>query len=219
VIASAAALAGWWPFLLASVLFYGLIPRCLLLAFATLRMRAATRSFLLDDPQVHALLDRMSLARVELGAAEREEDSVLIERPLQARVAPVASIPATAIVWSSALPETAVETWVSAHLSWRVTEILQAGGAGSLADDQATIDRLAREHPRAVLILVRAWEAPLLDLRDFLAQLRNRVNAACTMIVVPVGPEGTTATQTQCTTWSKWIAAISDPALYVETGS
>jgi hypothetical protein len=53
------ALASWWPFLSYSVLFYGLIPRALLLAFASLAQRRGLNTLQFDTPECHQLLRRM----------------------------------------------------------------------------------------------------------------------------------------------------------------
>ena len=219
VIVSAAELAGWWPFLLAALLFYGLIPRCLLFIFARMRLRASTRRFLLDDPQVQALLDRMRSVHIEPGIADTEENAARDDQRPEAGAAPTATSPAIAIVWSTSLETEAVKGWVSKHLSWRIADVVTAGGAASLADDAASIESAVEAKAPAMIVLVRAWEAPLLDLRDFLVELRTRAMRGSTIIVAPVGYDGTAATAAQRTTWSRWAASIGDPALYVETGT
>src|SRR5690606_7224318 len=75
----ASAFTGWWPFLLASIVCYGGLPRVVLLIVAAQRLRAATRRLLLEDARVTALLDRMSSPRVELGAEEAEAARTEVE--------------------------------------------------------------------------------------------------------------------------------------------
>jgi hypothetical protein len=213
---AASELTGWWPFLLAAVTTYGLLPRCCLLLFAAIRLRSATRHLLLDDPRVRALLDRMNTTDVQLGSQTKEAAAVFPDA--QAEGAPAMSGDAVAIVWSGALPVDDVGRWTERHLRWRVMEAHEAGGR-TIAADAAVIDRVAARQPTSVMVYVRAWEAPLLDLQDFIQALRDKVGADCSVILVPVGANGEMATDAQRATWSRWAARTGDAAMYVETGA
>ena len=215
---SAEALTGWWPFLLAAIITYGLVPRCLLLTFALFRLRSATAHLLLDDPQVKALLDRMNAAEIELGAEGTEVPSQRHSASAAAAPAGTAS-QAVAIVWSGALAKDAVSEWSLRQLRKRVTATVEAGGGRNLDEDAAVVRAVAEGRPALVLLFVRAWEAPLLDLQDFLSALRAGVGGACSIIVVPVGADGATAADTHRATWSRWVGRMADSGLYVETGA
>ncbi len=211
----ASELTGWWPFLLACILTYGLLPRILLLAFAAQRLRAATRHLLLDDPRVRALLDRMATADIQLGATDME--NAPRDRSERTAAPPAGDTDALAIVWSQSLPDDRVSQWSLQHLQRRVSDTFAAGTA-TLDEDQSLIRQIASRKPRALLVFVRAWEAPLLDLQDFLADLRNGVGRDCSIIVVPVSADLSPPTPTQHSTWSRWTARLADPALYMESG-
>jgi Protein of unknown function (DUF2868) len=213
---SAVELTGWWPFLLAAIVTYGLLPRILLLIIATLRLHSATQHLLLDDPRVRALLDRMGMAEIQLGSAESEDPD---RSPAgMAAVSPSAQAQAIAIVWSNALPRDAVRSWSERHLQRRVSNTFEAG-ADTLAEDESVIEQVAGQSPAAILIFVRAWEAPLLDLSDFIAALRASIGKNCSLIVVPVAVDLHLSTQSQRETWSRWTARLADPALYLEGGA
>lgn len=215
---SAEALTGWWPFLLAAIVTYGLIPRIVLLIVALSRVHATTLRLLLDDPQVKALLDRMDAAEVVLGAND-------VETPEQNAARLAAGLPgdtaaqAIAIVWSGAIDHDNVNAWSAQHLRKQVTRTVDAGGGRALQDDKATVRDVADASPSAVLLFVRAWEAPLLDLQDFIEDLRAAVGHKCSIIVVPVGPSGASATESQRATWSRWVGRVADSALYMESGA
>lgn len=214
---AAEALTGWWPFLLAAIVTYGLVPRCLLLFFALFRLRSATVHLLLDDPQVKALLDRMSTSQLALGADDVEEPASFIEAAASA--APKDASQCAAIVWSGAIAKDSVVAWSQDKLGKHVTQVEEAGGGRDLQEDSATIRRIAEGRPSAVTVFVRAWEAPLLDLQDFIESLRAAVGSACSIIVVPIGPGGSVADESQRATWSRWVGRIVDPALYMESGA
>lgn len=211
----ASALTGWWPFLIAAIVTYGLLPRVVLLTFAFTRLRAATVNLLMSDANVTALLDRMQASEVSLGATAPEFPDDASLRPL-APTAPSAKPRAIALVWSAALASAEVRGWAAAHLQWQIDHVFEAGG--SIAADQALLSELSGLSPAAVLIFVRGWEAPLLDLEDFLLSLRSSVGTSCSIVVVPVGASGETITDTQRTTWARWTARIPDSAMYVAEG-
>ena len=216
---AASELTGWWPFLLAAIITYGLLPRCCLLLLASLRMRAATRNLLLDDPRVRALLDRMNTTEVHLGSDMKETAGVFSDA--QAQSAPAMSGDAVVIVWSGALPLRDVGHWTSKHLRWRATEVLEAGSR-TIAADEAVIERAAALHPepaKPIIVYVRGWEAPLLDLQDFIQALRAKVGPQCSLIVVPVGADGEITSEAQRSIWARWTARVGDPALYMESGA
>lgn len=213
---AASELTGWWPFLLAAIMTYGLFPRCCLLLFAVIRLRAATRNLLLDDPRVRALLDRMNAAEVQLGSDIKESAAVFPDA--EAQSAPAMSGDAAVIVWSGALPLRDVAHWTAKHLRWRVTEALEAGSR-TIAADEAVIERVAALQPTTAIVYVRGWEAPLLDLQDFIQALRARVGPQCSLIVVPVGANGEITNEDQRSIWSRWTARVGDPGLYLESGA
>jgi hypothetical protein len=211
---AAAELTGWWPFLLAAIVTYGLLPRMTLLLFAAYRLHRAAGQLLLDDPQVRALLDRMRAPEIQLGSPDLE---------LPARAATVrAAVPpkdlqhALAILWSNPISKVLVREWVVQHLQLGISKEIAAGV--TLSADREALEQAAACRPTSILIIVRAWEAPLLDLRDFIVELRGHVGASCSLIVVPVGVDAALATTSQAETWSRWTAQIADPALYVASG-
>ena len=215
---SAQALTGWWPFLLAAIITYGLLPRCALLMVALFRLRGATIHLLLDDPQVKALIDRMSATELELGpddveAAARGDGKLAAGAP--------ADLPSQAlgIVWSGAIAQDEANAWSLRHLHKHITRTVAAGGGRALQEDEATVRTVGSSKPRAVVLFVRAWEAPLLDLQDFIESLRTAVGQECSIIVVPVGPGGATANDSQKATWSRWVGRVADSALYLEAGT
>ena len=72
---------------------------------------------------------------------------------------------------------------------------------------------------RTLLVFTPAWEPPLLELRDFLAELRRRIGPAASIVVAPV-PDGARAvTEVERATWQRAIAQLADPKIYVETGA
>jgi hypothetical protein len=155
---------------------------------------------------------------VALGAEDMEAPAR--SAGIIARVSPSgASPPAAAIIWANAIAKDSVNAWSLRTLHKEVTQVVEAGGGRDLNDDAVAVRRTADAKPNAVLLFVRAWEAPLLELQDFIEALRAAVGPACSIVVVPIGPAGAPSDETQRATWSRWVGRIADPALYMESGA
>jgi hypothetical protein len=212
------ALGAWWPFTLFALATYGLLPRLVLLALAAVRLRAATGALLLEDSRVTALLDRMASPAIETAAEQHEKPP-----PLEIGLATGGDRPMTgsaqALIWENSLPPDAARSYARRHLGLDVVDIVEAG-AGRLTTDRAALDKVVSTDPvRTVVVFTPAWEPPLLELRDFLAELRQRLGPAASIVVAPV-PDGPRAvTEVERATWQRAIALLVDPKIYLETGA
>lgn len=214
--AAPGALGAWWPFTVAALVTYGLLPRLALLSLAAARLRAATAALLLDDPRVSALLDRMGAPAIESAAGAHEAapaDSADAAVPLP----PVAGS-ASALIWEGSASPDRARDYARRRLGIEIRALVEAG-VGPPAADRAALERLAAEEPATVLVLTPAWEPPLLELVDTLAELRALVGKAASIVVVPV-PDGERAvTEVERATWQRAIGRLADPKLYVEAGT
>jgi hypothetical protein len=215
----AEAFTGWWPFLLVSIIAYGLLPRLTLWIFAATRLRRATRDLLLEDARVTALLDRMQSPSFDLAADAPEPAG----EPRATGLVPAAAAGAglvAAVIWAEAVAVDAAAGAVGRLLGARlVAPPLQAGGAATLADDRATLERIAALEPRQIALLTRAYEPPLLDLLDFVRALRDRVGRAVSIVVCPLPEGGGTVMPEEVEAWRRMLATLRDPAVYVETAA
>jgi hypothetical protein len=214
---AARALGAWWPFTVLAIVTYGLLPRLLLLVLAAARLRTATGALLLEDARVTALLDRMASPAIETAAEQHEQAP-----PLEIGVPPARDRPLTgtarALIWENALPLDAARNYARRHLGLEVLDVTEAG-AGQLATDRAALEQLATESADALIVFTPAWEPPLLELRDFLAELRRRMGPAASILIAPV-PDGARAvTDVERATWQRAIAQLADPKMYVEPGA
>lgn len=214
---TARALGAWWPFTLLALVTYGLLPRLVLLGLAAARLRAATGALLVDDARVSALLDRMASPAIET-AAERHDDAPLPGTNLAAAGHRPASGRARALIWQNSVAPDAASAYARRQLGLDVVDVTEAG-AGRVDADRAALERLAADRSQTLLVLTPAWEPPLLELRDFLAELRQRIGPAVSIVVAPV-PDGARAvTDVERATWQRAIAQLADPKIYVETGT
>ncbi len=214
---SSRALGAWWPFTVFALVTYGLLPRLLLLVVAALRLRAATGSLLLDDSRVTALLDRMASPAIETAAEQHDEATLPVIGLTPTGVRPMTGS-ARALIWENSLPPDAARGYARRQLGLEVLDIAEAG-AGRLTADRAALERLATEHAQTLIVFTPAWEPPLLELRDFLAELRQRIGPTTSIVIAPV-PDGPRAVnEVERATWQRAIAQLADPRIYVETGA
>jgi hypothetical protein len=217
--AQAARLGGWWKFVILTMAVYGLGPRLLTLALARSRLRAAARAVVIMAPGVSALLRRIHRATIETRATESEADydsAMRAERPEHAL--PRASGNIRAVVNWSEVPVNA--TVLAAEFPH--ARVFGAGGATSVQEDIALAKRLGQLPGGGggdVLVLVKAWEPPLMEFLDFLKTLRSALGGETMIVVYPVGLDDSgglgPAAPAQLKLWRGKLAGIGDGWLRV----
>ena len=216
-LASGRALAAWWPFTLLTIVTYGLTPRFVLLVVAGARLRAAERALLLDDARVTALVDRMGLPAVETAAAEHAESGA----------APVADTAdyrevkgrAHAVIWEGCVSAAGARAHAHNRLGLELVAIVEAGGGRTLGADRQALDAIGSGEPGTVVVFTPAWEPPLLELLDFLGELRLRAGAEHSIVVAPVADGARAMSAVEHETWARAVGRLRDPKLYVEAGA
>jgi hypothetical protein len=209
----------WWPFLLACMACYGLLPRLALLGFAMLRQRAAMRRVFASLPGVADLRDRLDsqwIATAAEGGEPAPHAPTVLAHPLAPRPPRV-----RAVRWSGlALADPDTAALVRAALGSELAGVT-TGGAGSGKSDAALIAELAgAEDPPA--LLVKAWEPPLGELFDWLGELRASLGAVVPIFVLPVadaaGGTPALAAGRDARIWSRSLDALGDPWLFAVAG-
>ena len=216
-VAEAAALGAWWPFVLMTILVWGLAPRLGLLLFGVWRRRLAVRALLGANPEVLALLDRLTPPHVDFGPELPEEGG--IETGSKAAPPPAAVDEGTAIlIWNQALTEEAASAWVSERLSALAGAVLCVGvGRGTAGWAAMLAEFFAAEGKpfSRVVIFSKGWEPPLLEFADFLEALRHRLGQAATIVVVPINTRGDGIDPAEREIWAEFLGRHDDPRLYV----
>lgn len=218
--AQAARLGGWWRFMALTLVVYGTLPRVITFAVARARLRAAARAALLAGPGLSAVLRRIHRAQIESAAPapEAAPEHTRQDAPRNLSSAgPVTAIQ-TVINWAG-VPVRAEEL----ARTFAPAQIVEAGGAAAVGDDLALAKRIgtsAGPEDACVLIVVKAWEPPLMEFIDFLVTLRGAlVNRSTLIMVLPVGlAEGgelPPARPAQLGLWRDKLATLGDPWLRV----
>ena len=231
-------LGRWWPFVLAAMITYGVVPRLLALMMCLWRQHVALRWCLVHTPGAAEVLDRLNSPIVETAAADAiapSTDERLTSVPDE-RAMPRAPVPlhntigssqAVVIIWANVpVRDSEVRQHIMQHLDVQVTSIWTAGGATAPEDDQRVLHAAAEalrdrsSTPRVLLILVKAWEPPILEVVDFLGGLRRAIGEGERIVVLPIAMSlqalASHAYQQQCNIWQRKLATVGDPWLRVQ---
>lgn len=208
----AALLGRWWPFVLMTILVYGLVPRLLLLRFANWRAGRSVRILLEEGPEITALLDRMSTPTVDFeGSVESAPPKPADETP---GVSGLDIDRQTAIVvWNQAMTNDQLTAWLSARSSIFVTSVYAAEWQS--ADEQKAGLRRIDKTSHRLLILTKGWEPPLLAFSDFLALTREELGKEIVIVIVPLDTTTRHVRQQDRDVWARALARRPDPKLYV----
>lgn len=212
----------WWPFLLMSLLTYGLLPRLVLLGIARRQLRVAGSRALLETPGVPAVLRRLEPVALSLQSEEAPGFVGLgVPEASLAVAAPAATtlvLPRAVLLWSDPLgADAALE-----RLGWP-GPVGRLGGEQSPAADRAAIAALASGawDPAAgsaappVAVLVAAWEPPVAECLDCLRELRTALGRGAAVSVLPLGLPGQAVRAGDFRQWQQRLATLADPWLEV----
>ncbi|MEM6459445.1 MAG: DUF2868 domain-containing protein [Planctomycetota bacterium] len=183
--AEAAESARWWPFVVGCMVCYGVVPRLATLGVARWNLGRATRRAVAGTPGVERVLERMISAVVRTSAGGAEAAAVSSEA--SGLVRPASGSPAAVVCWARADGP---------------GEALRAGGKRTLDEDRAVIEAVSQAGG-TVQVRVRAWEPPVLEVLDFLRDLRGALGVGPAVEVLPVG-EGDVGV------WRRRVASLGD---------
>lgn len=207
--------APWWRFVAACMVCYGVMPRAALLALARWRLAAAVRRAFRQQPALFALRDRLESRCVETTAEQAEPPAAARAAPTRPALTAAPAGTRWALVSWSGVPASAAEALSRA--GWLATAQLRAG-EGALETDAAAIAALART-PRdeGVAVLVKAWEPPVLELMDFLRELREVLGEGRVVAVVPLAldaaGQASAPGEASLRTWRRALEQSGDPWL------
>ncbi|MEO1235421.1 MAG: DUF2868 domain-containing protein [Planctomycetota bacterium] len=186
--------ARWWPFVVMCIAGYGVLPRLVTLGWSRWRLSAAVGQAVRWTPGADAVVDRLTARAVETRGAEHE--SVVEAKSETVNVEPSEPIPGGAMVrWADA----PVEVWSG------VAVVSDAGGGRSLDDDRRAIEAV-RQSEGTVSVVVKGWEPPVLELLDFLRDLRAALGGGRAITVTPIG-DG------DLDVWRQQLGTLGDPWL------
>jgi hypothetical protein len=215
--------AAWWPFLLASLLCYGLAPRLIFLVVAAFQARRKLVGARLDHAEFLRLRDRLKRRHVETRAPDVDPDG---PPPTGGSLEAGAAVdlgagPLAVFTWCGVgLEEGVLARSVEARFGASPASIRRVGGLDA-GEDRVALDLLERSREGAALLVVEAWEPPVADYVDFVASLR-RVLGPNRPVVVALCNRGDAgevlpAAPSQHLHWRRRLAELGDPWLCVES--
>jgi len=209
VATSAERFGGWWAFLIACMVFYGLLPRLITLAIARVRLERVARGAVLTTPGVSQLMDRMHSPLVRTQAIESEA----VGTSTGEEVSPAkAMTDGAGVIVNWADVEVTDEGAIAlcrAHFAEAGDVVLHAGGAREISADRAVVEGI-REGKGGVVILVRAFEPPMGEFLDFVGEVRKAIGDGRAINVVPINADGARREM-----WRKRLGTLGDPWLAV----
>jgi hypothetical protein len=207
---------GWWPFLAAALLVYGLLPRVALLALAHARAARILARLPHADAEVARVVARLTAPHVDARAPRAEAAADLPAHragpgPLAAGTAPCA-----VVLWRDVPGGAPLEAAVSRALGRPVAWTRRAGGRDH---EEAGADWAALADGADLVVVAEGFEPPDRALRRLLVTLRGAVGAGRPLTVLLLDAAGSRPTSPRAEdvrVWRDGLAPLEDPYLAVE---
>jgi len=181
MINNAANLGQWWKFLAMSTLFYAIFLRFLLWIVASVRLSHATDKSAKNLPNAQKVLYEMNTPLVSSQANKPEQEfvrsSVSFERICTPTDSDYSANYDTVLGWAMSEEELRI---IKDSLVISSEYLTDVGGTNTLSEDA----NIAKSLNGDVLLIVKAWEPPTMDIVDFLDELSSSV---AKITVLPIG--------------------------------
>lgn len=172
----------WWPFILTAMLVYGLLPRIISAAVASVRLQRATRHALVAMPGAVELLRRVERADGNAASEPPTHDST----PTAATMGALGDRPMV-IDWSGAAGSVARAVEL---IGAEPSHFEPAGGSRTVEEDRRAIEAVGRSATAdGVAVLVKLWEPPVIETMSFLRELRSALGDGLAVRVLPVATD------------------------------
>ncbi|HDP25542.1 MAG TPA: DUF2868 domain-containing protein [Deltaproteobacteria bacterium] len=221
---ASADLVSWWPFLVLSILFYGLLPRVIFFAWSSCVQRIAlTRLDFTQGPYGVVIMRMMvpalkssgqpSEGRIESGRGQSffrgRPEEVSLENPTRALVLVPDEL-------SEHLDREELEHSLTTILNWKVSGVMVIKGEFE-ADYDVIKDVLPHKTSpvRGLVLLMEGWQPPISETLKYLRSLRSLAGAQARIAVLLVGrpAAGTFLTpvdQSDREIWKRALDALGD---------
>ncbi|MEM7003360.1 MAG: DUF2868 domain-containing protein [Pseudomonadota bacterium] len=211
-----ARLGQWWPFVLACILVWGLLPRVLMLLLTNWRRQRADAFALTEHPECKALVHRLQ-SPTQIYRADTDKSAAEFNAFAKAATQnTVPDIETTAGPASEALTSEAPSEATSApavRLSWNHVDddgcsLRAFSGQGASARQAVIADLLAQGVD--VHIWTKSWEPPTGEFFDFLSDVRQLLGANTRLIVHPQALPGASVRQADMQVWLEAMGRHAD---------
>ena len=220
---SALTAGGWWPFLLCSLVFYGLMPRLIFMMLSRFTLMRAQKRAPFLSAEFDSLYRRLT-SPVFSSQTENLDHIESIPQKQDLKNIQKHSLKAEAcylILWGETdMPEAEIAKIIQAGFSWNTIEIFHAGMLDNLQDEQ-TLKRFEdSDDDEPILLLAESWEAPSKAVLHFLNHLRTNIKKDRRIVIGLINLDSDNKIITPALTdWQNWQDAASklnDPFIVVE---
>ncbi len=229
-------LVSWWPFLCLAVLFYGLLPRIVLLSVGLASLRRSMARLQFQGISCGQLMQRMTTPRVSSQAPmPNHSPGPLVQGPAQVEESvetPIVAPDDQALLYTAVAlipdelygqcPLNVLQPLMQKRLGVSVLETLCTGE--SYRDEQLLLGQLAERKGagkiKNIVILQEAWQPPILEFLEFVMQVRRSLGVDVLIVVALVGKPGsdtifTPTKKEDMTIWQQKIRAMGEPDIQV----
>jgi hypothetical protein len=202
---------GWWPFLVAALVTYGLLPRLVALVVAFARRSWLLSHLPFSDLEVRGLFSGLVTPVLSTRTTAREPAAETSDPALPNSTASLAGMRSELVLWRD-MPADGIAEAVRRQLGAEVAAVREAGGrdAGAL---ERVMSSLAAD---AVVVAAEAWEPPDDAVLDALKGMRSRLGTR-PIVVLLAGVRGAAPARGDAEVWSRRLARLADPHLAVES--
>ena len=206
---NAAFAGGWWPFLLMSLLVYGLLPRAITTVIGHLGLKRTFERLSLDTPDVQEVIMRLTTPTVR----RVDGDDPGNVSPMQGEVSGASlslgdNTAGLLVVWREAeFEHDDVARRVKERFGVTVGDAVAAAGGHDYAADEALVSRLAAG-AEPMVVVAEPWNAPDRAFKRLVAQIRQSGTERAIIVVLTDGGD---AQDRQV--WAGYLAELSDAYL------
>ncbi len=223
-------LISWWPFLLLSLIAYGLFFRLLLYCFGIYKEYRSAKSLRFDTPPIRQITRRMLTPVVSTQARPEPTEQAITqpkdlteeftETELQERSNPVH------LLLPDEICDQCDNSLLAGYLSRRGLNIHNSlRFMVDYESDQQLLEKLAEESwqkSAGIVILMEAWMPPLVSFQIFLKELRAKVgkNLPFTLLLIgkpsPTSPLTPVQDEALFAIWRQKMESLGDPYLELD---
>ena len=206
----------WWPFLVASIVAYGLIPRIVLMASGKSLYRRTMKRLPPNTPEVQRLVFRLTSPTVQRVHSDDPGNLTALGEGYDA----VGQLPreleqgrALCTRWREAeFPLVALNALLEDNYGLRMEGDLGSAGGHDYEDDEAFLLRVAQASELPVFVIAEPWADPDRSFRRFLRQVRERAGRERWVnVVLTEGNHGD-----HHAIWAGYLAELADPYLALD---
>ncbi|MCF6226002.1 MAG: DUF2868 domain-containing protein [Xanthomonadales bacterium] len=215
-------LGHWWPFVMLSLLFYGLLPRLLLLMFCKVQLGAAYAHAFQHFPGRQELLTRLNSAVIETRASEHESNTDAFISASDTEKPQRISEALILINWAGfEFDNTKLLDDLMSIGQFTKKTMFKAGINCRLEDDEQVIAEISKLDAGAPIgLILKAWEPPLGELADFIADLRKIGSPQRMIYLLPLAIKSQALLRVEnndLQEWQRFAQQLADPWITVHT--